>query len=236
MDLNCDLGEGLGNEHLLMPFISSCNIACGGHAGSVDIMDRVIGLAIENNVKIGAHPSFEDKVNFGRVILNISNGELMQSLTRQMELFKERAALQNTTVHHVKPHGALYHLITVSQEKAMVVVEAIQQVFGNLTMFVPYGSAIEVVAKGSGLTILYEVFADRNYQDNLTLVSRKETNAILTSPEEIIQHVLSMEKKSQVKTISGAMKMIKAETFCVHGDNQNVIPILQRLNEEFSID
>ena len=85
MDLNCDLGEGLGNEHLLMPFISSCNIACGGHAGSVDIMDRVIGLAIENNVKIGAHPSFEDKVNFGRVILNISNGELMQSLTRQME-------------------------------------------------------------------------------------------------------------------------------------------------------
>lgn len=233
IDLNCDLGEGLNNEHLLMPLISSCNIACGGHAGSVEIMDHVIGLAIQYNVKIGVHPSFEDKENFGRVVLDISNEELKQSLIDQMELFKQRADLQKGNIHHVKPHGALYNLIAVNQEKAAIVVKAIQFVFENVNLYVPYNSVIEKVAIEAGVEIIYEAFADRNYNDDLTLVSRKESNAILIDPDEIINHVSRMATHSKVKTISGNEKTIKAETFCIHGDNQNVIAILKALNDRF---
>jgi UPF0271 protein len=233
IDFNCDLGEGLNNEHLLMPLISSCNIACGAHAGSVEIMDQVIQLAIENEVKIGAHPSFVDRANFGRVVLDISNEELHESLVDQMQLFKERAALQQAVVHHVKPHGALYNLIAVNREKAMVVVKAIQAVFEEVKLYVPYNSEIEKVAQQAGIDIVYEAFADRNYNDDLTLVSRKKSDAILTDPNAIITHVSRMANHSKVKTISGKEKTIKAQTFCIHGDNENVTAILEALNKKF---
>jgi len=230
VDLNCDLGEGLNNEHILMPLISSCNIACGAHAGSVEIMDHVIALAMEHKVKIGVHPSFVDKENFGRVVLDISNEELKQSLIDQMELFKERLKLQEGIIHHVKPHGALYNLIVVNREKAQVVVEAIQEVFDPIKMYVPFNSVIEKVAQEAGIEIIYEAFADRNYNDDRTLVSRKESNAVLTNPEEIIKHVSRMARESKVKTISGKERNIKAQTFCIHGDNENVTAILEALN------
>jgi UPF0271 protein len=233
IDLNCDLGEGLNNEPLLMPLISSCNIACGAHAGSVEIMDRVIALAIEHKVKIGAHPSFVDRANFGRVVLDISNEELYESLVDQMQLFKERAALQQAVVHHVKPHGALYNLIAVNEEKAEVVVTSIRSVFDDVKLYVPYHSQIEKVAQKKRVKVIYEAFADRNYNDDLTLVSRKESNAILTDPDEIIAHVSRMATESKVKTLSGKEKTIKAETFCIHGDNENVQEILKALNNQF---
>jgi UPF0271 protein len=229
IDLNCDLGEGLNNEHLLMPLISSCNIACGGHAGSVEIIDRVITLAIQHQVKIGAHPSFPDRENFGRVVLAISDDELLRSLVEQMTLFKQRAALQQAKVHHVKPHGALYNLIAVDQEKALLMVNAIQQVFDEVKLYVPYDSVIEQVAKEHEIDIVYEAFADRNYNEDLTLVSRKESNAILTDADKVLEHVQRMVKSSSVKTISGKEKHIKAETFCVHGDHENTVEILYRL-------
>lgn len=233
IDFNCDVGEGLNNEHLLMPLISSCNISCGAHAGSVEIIDKVMGLAKENNVKIGAHPSFEDRENFGRVVLDISNGELYQSLINQLDLFQKRARLQNVNIHHVKPHGALYNLIAINKEKAEVVVKAIKDIFGEIKIYVPYNSVIAEVAKAKGLTILYEAFADRNYNDDLTLVSRKEVNATMTDPNEIIDHVSRMFNNRVVKTLSGKQIPIKADTFCIHGDNENVVEILQVLNKRF---
>ena len=229
IDFNCDLGEGLNNEHLLMTLISSCNIACGGHAGSTEIIDRVIQLALENNVKIGAHPSFADRANFGRVVLDISDEELYESLVDQMQLFKQRAELQNAQVHHVKPHGALYNLIAVNKKKAAIVVKAIQAVFADVKLYVPYNSKIEKVAKEHGVAIVYEAFADRNYNEDLTLVSRKESNAILTDPNKIVAHVERMANESKVRTVSGKDQPIKAETFCVHGDNANVLQILRSL-------
>ncbi len=233
IDFNCDVGEGLDNEHLLMPWISSCNIACGGHAGSPEIIDKVIDLALENNVKIGAHPSFPDRANFGRVIIEISNEKLQKSLEEQMTLFKERATLKEAVVHHVKPHGALYNLITVNEEKAQLVVRAIQNVFGKIKIYVPYNSAIERIALENGMEIAYEGFADRNYNDDLTLVSRKESNAVLTNPNEIVQHVFRMVMNSKVLTVFGNEKNIKADTFCIHGDNENVVEILKGLHQKF---
>lgn len=232
IDLNCDVGEGLGNEHLLMPFISSCNIACGGHAGSIEIIDTVIQLAMEHGVKIGAHPSFPDRKNFGRAVLDISDDALQQSLQKQLLLFKERAIVKGAVVHHVKPHGALYNLIAIDREKAEIVLNAIQHVFEKVKVYVPYQSAVEKVALSRGISIVYEAFADRNYNDDLTLVSRKETNALLINPKEVIQHVKRMATISKVKTISGNEKEIKADTFCIHGDNKNVIEILKKLNKD----
>jgi len=235
IDINCDVGEGLNNEHLLMPLISSCNIACGGHAGSVEIIDKVILLAIENKVKIGAHPSFPDRENFGRVVMDISDTALEQSLQEQLQLFKERADLKNAEVHHVKPHGALYNLIAVNEEKARVVVNAIQRVFEEIKMYVPYNSVIEKIAKEHGIEIVYEAFADRNYNNDLTLVSRALPYAVITDKEKVVNHVKRMAEESNVKTVQDYKKEIKAQTFCVHGDNKNAIEILHELHQHLEI-
>ena len=170
IDINCDLGEGLHNEHIIMPLISSCNISCGAHAGSIEIIDKVIQLAVQHKVKIGAHPSFPDRQNFGRKVLNISNSELQKSLEDQLTIFKDRVLLQDVTIHHVKPHGALYNLIAVNREKASVVIAAIQHVFEAVKLYVPYQSSIEEVAIQNGLEIVYEAFADRRYNEDLSLV------------------------------------------------------------------
>ena len=233
IDLNCDLGEGLNNEHLLMPLISSCNIACGGHAGSIETIDKVIQLAQKYHVKIGAHPSFPDRENFGRKILDICNDELQESIEDQLKLFKERTEIQNAEVHHVKPHGALYNLIAVNREKAELVVQAIQNVFEHIKMYVPYDSVIEKVAQENGLEIVYEAFADRNYNDDLTLVSRSLPYAVITDKAKVVEHVKRMFIASKVKTAQANEQIIKAETFCVHGDNKKAIEILKELNEEF---
>lgn len=235
IDLNCDVGEGLANEHLLMPYISSCNISCGAHAGTIEIIDNVIALALENKVKIGAHPSFPDRANFGRLVMDISEDALLLSLQDQLRVFKERAVLQNATVHHVKPHGALYNLIAVNEKKAELVVKAVKSIFDNVKLYVPYNSKIEQVAKSHGLKISYEAFADRNYNDDLTLVSRELPNAIITDVEQVVSHVKSMAIESKVNTVQGASKEIKAQTFCVHGDNEKAIELLKGLNALFEV-
>lgn len=235
IDINCDVGEGIGNEAVIMPYISSCNIACGAHAGSVDIMDKVIGLAIENDVKIGAHPSFPDRENFGRKVMDISDKALQNSIEAQLTLFKERVQRQKTTVHHVKPHGVLYNLIAVNREKAHIVIAAIQAVFESVKLYVPYHSAVEEVAREHDIEIVYEAFADRNYNDDLTLVSRALPYALITDKEKVLAHVQRMVETSKVKTTQGNEQYIKAETFCVHGDNDYALSILAYLNKHLEI-
>tara|TARA_B100000787_G_C16198797_1_gene303039 strand:- start:3304 stop:4017 length:714 start_codon:yes stop_codon:yes gene_type:complete len=235
IDINCDVGEGLDNEHLIMPLISSCNISCGAHAGSLQIIDTVLQLAIKHKVKIGAHPSYPDRGNFGRKILSISNSALQQSLEDQLIVFKERAALQNAVIHHVKPHGALYNLIAVNREKAVVVIAAIQHVFKEVKLYVPYGSIIEEEAHKNDIEIVYEAFADRVYNSDLTLVSRTLSSAVITDKIEVLAQVQKIAKKSLVNTAQFLDKEIKAHTFCVHGDTRNVIEILEYLHQHLEI-
>jgi UPF0271 protein len=231
IDINCDLGEGLDNEHIIMPLISSCNISCGAHAGSIEIMDKVIQLAVKHKVKIGAHPSFPDRKNFGRKVLDISNSDLQKSLEDQLTILKDRALLQNATIHHVKPHGALYNLIAVNREKASVVIAAIQHVFEAVKLYVPYQSRIEEVANQSGVEIIYEAFADRRYNEDLSLVSRTLSNALIVDKHEVLKQVQKISDKQLVTTVNFHEKKIKASTFCVHGDTKNAIEILQYLHE-----
>jgi UPF0271 protein len=231
IDINCDLGEGLDNEHIIMPLISSCNISCGAHAGSIEIMDKVIQLAVKHKVKIGAHPSFPDRKNFGRKVLDISNSDLQKSLEDQLSIFKDRALLQNATIHHVKPHGALYNLIAVNREKASVVIAAIQHVFEAVKLYVPYQSRIEEIAIQSGLEIVYEAFADRRYNEDLSLVSRTFSNALIKDKQEVLKQVQKIANKQLVTTVNFHEKKIKASTFCVHGDTKNAIEILEYLHK-----
>jgi UPF0271 protein len=231
IDINCDLGEGLDNEHIIMPLISSCNISCGAHAGSIEIMDKVLQLAVKHKVKIGAHPSFPDRKNFGRKVLDISNSDLQKSLEDQLTILKDRALLQNATIHHVKPHGALYNLIAVNREKASIVIAAIQHVFEAVKLYVPYQSRIEEVAVQSGLEIVYEAFADRMYNEDLSLVSRTFSNALIEDKLEVLKQVQKISDKQLVTTVSFHEKKIKASTFCVHGDTKNAIEILEYLHK-----
>jgi UPF0271 protein len=231
VDFNCDVGEGMLHEADLFPFISSCNIACGGHFGDAKTIDKSIALAIKNQVKIGAHPSFPDKENFGRKLLNISKEELKGSLKQQLSLFLDRLLKVNQKLHHIKPHGALYNAVAVDKELANIFFESIQDFLGDSCLYVPFQSQIEKVALENNINIKYEAFADRNYTAKGTLVKRIAENAIIHQPEEVLEHVLFMIHHKQVKTIDKTLFSIQADTFCIHGDHKNALPILQYLHK-----
>lgn len=232
IDINCDLGEGLGNEALLMPFLSSCNIACGGHAGDVETMKGVSELAKEYNVKIGAHPSFPDREGFGRTIINISSSELFESIEEQIKSLIDVLKSINLKLHHVKPHGALYNLASIDEKTAQMIVNVIKTIDENLILYAPYQSVISKLAKKNGLNVMYEGFADRNYNEDLTLVSRQNDKAIISDKEQIFKHVFKMISEGKVKTGNGVEVELKVDTLCVHGDHKNVAENLKYLTQK----
>ncbi|WP_282135717.1 5-oxoprolinase subunit PxpA [Seonamhaeicola maritimus] len=234
IDINADVGEGVGNEAGLMPYISSCNIACGGHAGDKETMREVVKLAKKHKVKIGAHPSFPDKENFGRVKMDISCAALFTSLKHQITDLLKVLYEENGTLHHIKPHGALYNLAAINEKVANVIVEVIKSMHRPVQLYVPYNSIIAEVAQNNDVSITYEVFADRNYNDDLSLVSRKEKNAIITNEEGMSQHVLNMIQNKKVKTSTGKEKQILAQTICVHGDNPKAIELVRQLYKQLT--
>ena len=232
IDINADVGEGLNNEAQLMQYLSSCNIACGGHAGDEKTMLQVVKLAKINKVKVGAHPSFPDKENFGRQIMKITCAELYTSLKQQVRSLMQVLRKEHMMLHHVKPHGALYNLAAIDQKTAEVIIEVVKSIALPLQLYVPYGSVIAELAQKESIKITYEAFADRNYNADLTLVSRSQNNAVITDPNEVFEHVQTMIFQQKVKTISGVEVEIKADTFCVHGDNPEAIKLLQNLTEK----
>lgn len=233
IDINADLGEGFNNEAVLMPYISSCNIACGAHAGSPKIIRKVMMLAQEFNIKIGAHPSFPDCQNFGRKVIDISLENLQKSIENQLLLFHNISEKLDVKVHHVKAHGALYNLIAKDRDTATVFVKAIQTIFNNIFLYVPSNSEIEKVALHNNVKVKYEAFIDRNYNEDGTLVARADKNALIENEKQAYKHVLNMFLKGKVKTITGIEKQIKADTFCVHGDGKNALDILKFLKKSF---
>jgi UPF0271 protein len=232
IDINADLGEGVDNEAELMPYLSSCNIACGGHIGDVVSMTKVVKLAKKHNVKIGAHPSFPDKENFGRVDMVISSADLYGSLKQQIRALQSILHSENAQLHHIKPHGALYNLAARDEKTAQVIIEVLKSIAMPIKLYVPYNSKLAEIASNENIQVTFEAFADRNYNEDLSLVSRKKDNALLIENDEVLHHVLHMINHKKVKTISGVEVPIKASTFCVHGDTKNAIGILKYLNRE----
>lgn len=232
IDINCDVGEGVGNEPGLFPFISSCNIACGGHAGDEATMHSIALLAKQHQIKIGAHPSYPDKGNFGREVMAISSEELTKSIKDQLATFETVMKEINGQLHHIKAHGALYNETAKNEALAQIYLEAISAYRDKAILYVPYGSTIAGLAATQGFSIWYEGFADRNYNPDLSLVSRKSDKALLHDPKMVLEHVLSMIKDRQVHSISGDSVPMEVQTICVHGDTSSALEILMYLSRE----
>lgn len=234
IDINADVGEGLENEAQLMPLLSSCNIACGGHAGNERTMASVVKLAKQQQVKIGAHPSFPDRENFGRLAMAISHEDLLSSLKTQVDELIKILKDQDEALHHIKPHGALYNLANTDKAYANVVILLMQHYGKSVKLYAPYGSIIVKMAEEEGIAIVYEIFADRNYNDDLTLVPRAQPNALIDDGVELSAHVLYMLQQHKVKTINGAEKHIKADTVCIHGDHPRAEQHLKILTSQLN--
>ena len=233
LNINCDLGEGLNNEHIIMPLIDSCNIACGGHAGDSGSMIECVEISIKNNVKIGAHPSYPDKINFGRKKIDISPSELSYSIISQIESLETIADSYGLELNHIKAHGALYNQMMIDAELSNFYLDTIKDFKNKCSLFIPYKSEIEKIALKKGFSIIYEVFGDRNYNDDLSLVSRNNENALITDPESVVNHIKTIKETETVKTINGNYKKIKFDTICIHSDTNNSIEILKKINQEF---
>lgn len=232
IDINCDVGEGIGNEVQLMPFMSSCNIACGGHAGDQGSMLEVAKLAKKFSVKVGAHPSYPDPENFGRVSMKIQNSRLVESIQNQMSSFESILKEQDIVLNHIKAHGALYNDIRRDSDLARTFLKSIDGFKDTALLYVPYGSAIEKEAHMRGFSTKREAFADRNYNLDLSLVPRQRVDAVITSPEEVLENLLRMVKEKHILTKEGIKVYIHADTFCIHGDTPSAFEILNYLSTE----
>jgi len=233
ININCDLGEGLNNEDVIMPLIKSCNIACGGHSGDIDSMQKCIELALINNVEIGAHPSYPDKENFGRVNLDISAIDLKESIINQIESLISICKSHNTDLTHIKAHGALYNEMIKDSNLSNIYLDIIDIYKDKYYLYIPYKSEIEKIAVDRGFKIKYEVFGDRNYNDDLTLVSRKEEEALITIPEKVIKHISEIYYNNCVVSVNGNKHDVKADTYCIHSDTENAEHILKSIKEYF---
>ncbi|MBS9464151.1 5-oxoprolinase subunit PxpA [Flagellimonas sp. 389] len=232
IDINCDVGEGIGNEKSLMPLISSCNIACGGHAGDIKSMIKTVKLADSHNVKVGAHPSYPDKTNFGRKVMKISNSELKQSIIDQLAIFNEILQKEDVELHHIKAHGALYNQLAKDSVLAKLYLEAVSEHKNQVYLYVPFKSVIAEIAEENGFRVMYEAFGDRNYNDDLSLVSRKLKTALIQEPETVLEHILPIVKQKKVITLNGEEIKIKVDTICIHGDTPTALEILMYLSTE----
>tara|TARA_X000000950_G_C13705930_1_gene574118 strand:- start:39 stop:755 length:717 start_codon:yes stop_codon:yes gene_type:complete len=233
ININCDLGEGLNNEHIIMPLINSCNIACGGHAGDSQSMIECVEISIKNDVKIGAHPSYPDKENFGRKKIDISRSNLYYSLIDQIERLNSIAVSYGKKIHHIKAHGALYNQMFNDKDLSDFYLDTIRGFKEESYIYIPYNSEIEKSALEKGFKIMYEAFGDRAYNDNLSIVNRDDKGALINNPRLVIDQITSIIDSKKIKSINGVCKSIKADTICIHSDTDNSIEILKEINKAF---
>ena len=224
ININCDLGEksklhSNESDPELLKIVNSANIACGYHAGDEDTMNEVIKISKNNGVSIGAHPSFKDLENFGRERMNLSDSEIRKLIIDQYEILQSVAIKQGENVTHIKPHGALNNMACEDIELANTLAKVISEISKELIYLVPTGSRMEEAAKKLDMKIACEIFADRNYEDDGNLVSRKKPHALITNPDEAKKHVLSMVKNQALNCHSGKQIPCEIDSVCIHGDN-----------------
>ncbi len=232
IDINCDVGEGIGNEEAILPLISSCNIACGGHAGDKESMTRTVILAKEHKVLVGAHPSYPDTENFGRSTMAIDSDRLSLSIQNQIKGLQSILDHEQVTLHHIKAHGALYNDLAKDESLAENYLSAIKAYKPSVHLYVPPNSVIAELARDRGFSVKFEAFADRNYNEDLSLVSRKLPNAVINEPKAVLNHLARMVKQGMVVTLNGVECAMNADTYCLHGDTPNAFQILMYLSNE----
>lgn len=239
IDINCDLGEGntlaaADNDALLMPYLSSCNIACGGHAGSLETIEQAIKNALHHQLKIGAHPGYPDQENFGRQSLDLSAKEIVASLQQQLNLFSGVLNSHNTSLHHIKLHGALYNDVEKHNQLAAVIADYLVESFPEIKVYGLAQGNFQKVCEDKKLIFVAEGFMDRRYQTNGTLLSRTEPDAVLTQVKQCVQQAIAFAKGQPVVSSTGALISPRVETVCLHGDNENALTIVRELHQEFA--
>ena len=224
ININCDLGEKSKHHSNkydpdLLEIVNSANVACGYHAGDEETMNQVIMISKKNGVSIGAHPSFNDPENFGRERMNLSTQEIEKLILDQYNILQEIASKHNENVTHIKPHGALNNMACEDLDLATTLAKTIKAIDKDLIYLVPTGSKMEEAAKKIDMKIACEIFADRNYEDDGNLVSRKKPHALITDPEQAKKHVLKMVKTQSLNCHSGKQIPCEIDSVCIHGDN-----------------
>lgn len=231
IDLNCDLGEGSGHDAALMPLITSANIACGAHAGSLDTMIEAVELALRHRVGIGAHPGYFDLENFGRSERDITPSEAGRLVLLQLEQLHEIAGGR---LRHVKLHGALYHQVCRDSQLADGVVSDLARLWPGLAIVALAGSQLAQAAKLRGLRVVEEVFADRTYRRDGSLTPRREPNAVIVDEQAAVDQVLRIVRDGFVRSTDGTEVALRADTVCLHGDGPHPVEFAQRLRTELA--
>ncbi|MEY4052920.1 MAG: LamB/YcsF family protein [Chitinophagia bacterium] len=217
------MGEGMGNEAQIMPYISSANISCGFHAGNLDTLKKTIELALEHNVAVGAHPGYPDRENFGRVSQMLSLLEMAELIAEQIYVFEKVAIPLGAKMHHVKLHGALYNDCAKDAALSKIFIQTIQAIDYDIIIYGLSGSKTIQEAKKLGQPFANEVFADRTYQLDGHLTPRYLEHAMIHEVEDACKQVLEIVQKHQVNTIQGNPIEIEADTICIHGDGINAV-------------
>jgi len=236
MLLNCDLGESYGSWTMgldadVMPHIDQANIACGFHGGDPVTMRRTLALAAEHGVSVGAHPAYPDMVGFGRRSMNLSTDEIIASLHYQVAALEGMALSQGLTVDYVKPHGALYNDMMANEDVRSAIMQAIAVFHRPLPLILqatPEAAQHASEAKAAGITVLFEAFADRCYDDDGRLLSRRKPGAV-HDRERMLAQVAQLKAEGTIITVSGKVLALQADTLCVHGDNLEGVQAIQAI-------
>ena len=236
ININCDLGEKSKHHSNkydpdLLEIVNSANIACGYHAGDEKTMNQVIKISKKNGVSIGAHPSFKDLENFGRERMNLSESEIKKLIIDQYETLQKIALIYGEEVSHVKPHGALNNMACEDIDLSIILAKTIKEINKDLIYLVPTGSKMQEAAKKLDMKFACEIFADRNYEDDGNLVSRKKPHALITDPEKAKKHVLKMVKTQSLNCHSGKQIPCEIDSVCIHGDNLSSLATAKSIRE-----
>ena len=237
--LNCDMGESfgiwkMGQDEEIMPYIHLANLACGFHASDSLTMSRSVELAKKYSVTIGAHPSYQDLVGFGRRSMPCTLEEIKSLVLYQLGALSAFCKAHETEVVYVKPHGALYNDMMRDENIFKAILSAISSYDKNINLMIlskPNNSAFEELAKSYEIGLLYEIFADRNYEDDGSLVSRMNPNAVIEDENEVMKRVDMLNKYAYLKSISGNKLYLKADTICVHGDGKHALDFINALRK-----
>jgi UPF0271 protein len=238
IDINCDLGESygafkIGNDEKIMPHITSANIACGFHAGDPMIMAQTVNLAKKHGVAVGAHPGYPDLLGFGRREMHLTIEEIRNYTIYQVSVLQGFAKIAGLNLQHVKPHGALYNTAVKDEETSRGIVDAVKALDKSLIIFAPPKSLLAKIATDAGLRVAYEFFADRAYNADGSLVSRKQPNSIITEPSLVLERTIKVLREGKVSAFNGeTVTLGKVHTICVHGDTPTAIKLTEVLKKE----
>lgn len=237
VDLNCDIGESFGrytlaNQNEILKYVTSANIACGFHAGDPSVMRETVKIAIENGVKIGAHPGLPDLVGFGRREMAITYQEAYDMVVYQVGALQAFLTIEGEKMQHVKPHGALYNMAAKNVEIAEAIAKAVYDISPDLILFGLASSELTKAAEKLGLQTAHEVFADRTYQQDGSLTSRKQPNALIKNHDQAVKQVIRMVKEGKVTSCQGTDVTLRADTICIHGDGDHAVEFAQFIKNE----